>query len=99
VILQFGAYTLDTARREFRGDGALVHVEPQVFDVLSYLAGNRNRVLSKDEILDAVWQGRIVSKATLSSRINAARRAIGETGEQQSNHSESLATKTSPPAV
>jgi DNA-binding winged helix-turn-helix (wHTH) protein len=84
VILQFGAYTLDTERRELRGDGALIHVEPQVFDVLSYLAGNRSRVVSKDEILDAVWKGRIVSESTLSSRINAARRAIGETGEQQS---------------
>lgn len=84
MTLQFGRYTVDTQRRELRGDGALIHVEPQVFDVLAYLAEHRNRVISKDELFETVWKGRIVSDATLSSRINAARRAIGDTGEQQS---------------
>ena len=84
MTLQFGRYTVDTQRRELRGDGVLIHVEPQVFDVLTYLAEHRNRVISKDELFEMVWKGRIVSDATLSSRINAARRAIGDTGEQQS---------------
>ena len=83
MILQFGPFTVDTERRELRGGGAVIHVEPQVFDLLGYLAKNRNRVVSKDELFEVVWKGRIVSEATLSSRINAARRAIGDTGDQQ----------------
>ena len=58
-------------------------MEPQVFDVLIYLIENRDRVVTKDEIFAAVWRGRIVSETTLSSRINAARRAIGDNGEKQ----------------
>ena len=60
-----------------------ISVEPQVFDLLQYLIRNRDRVVSKDDLVDAVWQGRIVSDATLSSRINAARNALHDNGEEQ----------------
>jgi TolB-like protein/Flp pilus assembly protein TadD len=83
VIYQFATYTLDTARRELRQDGALVAVEPQVFDLLRVLIAGRDRVVSRDDLLEAVWHGRIVSEATLGSRLNAARTAIGDTGAQQ----------------
>jgi TolB-like protein len=58
-------------------------VEPQVFDLLVYLVENRDRVVNKDDLLASVWGGRIVSDSTLTSRINAARKAIGDSGEEQ----------------
>ena len=61
----------------------LVAVEPLVFDLLQYLIGNRDRVASKDDLIATVWRGRIVSDSTLTSRMNAARHAIGDSGEQQ----------------
>src|SRR5262249_33432332 len=70
-------------RRELRCKGALVPVEPQVFDLIVFLIRNRDRVVSKDNLIAGVWDGRIVSDSTLASRINAARRAIGDNGEQQ----------------
>jgi DNA-binding winged helix-turn-helix (wHTH) protein/pimeloyl-ACP methyl ester carboxylesterase len=79
----FGDYALDLERRELRRGAELVEVEPQVFDLLAYLVENRNRVASKDDLLAAVWHGRIVSESTLTSRITAARQAIGDSGEQQ----------------
>jgi TolB-like protein/tetratricopeptide (TPR) repeat protein len=84
VLFQFGKFLLDTDRRELRRDnGVVVHVEPQVFDLLLHLARNGNRVVSKDELIERVWNGRVVSDAALNSRINAARRAIGDSGEKQ----------------
>jgi DNA-binding winged helix-turn-helix (wHTH) protein len=79
----FGNYTLDADRRELRCGGDLVPVEPQVFDLLLHVIRNRDRMVSKDDLLAAVWNGRIVSESTVSQRINAARRAIGDSGEQQ----------------
>src|SRR5262245_2308100 len=79
----FGDCTLDADRRELRCGGDLVPVEPQVFDLLLYVIRNRDRVVSKDDLLQAVWNGRIVSDSTVGQRINAARRAIGDSGEQQ----------------
>jgi DNA-binding winged helix-turn-helix (wHTH) protein/pimeloyl-ACP methyl ester carboxylesterase len=79
----FGDYVLDLERRELRRGGDLVQVEPQVFDLLAYLVAHRDRVASKDDLLAAVWHGRIVSESTLTSRITAARQAIGDSGEQQ----------------
>ena len=79
----FGDYSLDLDRRELQRGGALVEIEPQVFDVLVYLVQNRDRVVSKDDLIASVWQGRIVSESTLTSRINAARKAVGDSGEQQ----------------
>lgn len=80
---RFGDYSLDAGRRELRQGGTLVAVEPQVFDLLLYLLQNRDRVVSKDDLLEVVWGGRIVSESTLTSRINAARRAIGDRGDRQ----------------
>src|SRR5262249_15701243 len=61
----------------------LLSVTPQVFDVLDYLIRNRDRVVSKDDLIAAVWYGRIVSDAGLTTRINVARSAIGDSGEDQ----------------
>jgi TolB-like protein len=83
LIFRFENCSLDTERRELRCGGVVQRVEPQVFDLLEYLIGNRQRVVSKDEILKAIWHGRIVSEATLYTRINAARRAIGDSGSEQ----------------
>ena len=79
----FNNHVLDPDRRELhRGDSSIA-VEPQVFDLLLYLVENRERVVSKDDLIASVWRGRIVSESTLASRINAARRAIGDNGEAQ----------------
>lgn len=79
----FDDHVLDVARRELRRGLAPIAVEPQVFDVLVYLVQNRDRVVSKDDLIAAVWGGRIVSDSTLTSRINAARKAIGDNGKEQ----------------
>src|SRR5215510_2861441 len=76
-------FSVDTDRRQLRRGGQLRSVEPQVFDLLEYLLRNRDRVVSRDDLLSAVWNGRIVSDATLASRINASRIAIGDNGEDQ----------------
>lgn len=81
--LHFDQCVLDTERRELRRGHAPVAVQPQVFDLLIYLIENRDRVVSKDDLLGAIWKGRIVSESTMISRINAARRAIGDDGDQQ----------------
>jgi TolB-like protein/DNA-binding winged helix-turn-helix (wHTH) protein/tetratricopeptide (TPR) repeat protein len=81
---RFGDFEINVARQELRRAGATVHIEPQVFDLLVHLIRNRDRIVSKDELIDVIWQGRIVSEATLSSRISAARRALGDSGNDQS---------------
>jgi DNA-binding winged helix-turn-helix (wHTH) protein len=83
LLYSFEDHSLDTARRELRRGSALVALQPQVFDLLEYLIRNRERVVSKDDLLAAVWNGRIVSESTLGARINAARSAIGDSGEAQ----------------
>ena len=83
MIYQFENYSLDTERRELRRGADLVTVEPQVFDVLEYLVRNRERIISKDDLIAGVWEGRIVSDSTLSSRITAVRHALDDSGEQQ----------------
>ena len=83
MLYLFKDCELDVPRQELRRSGTAVHVEPQVFDLLVFLLSNRERIVSKDEILDAVWDGRIVSEAALSSRINAARKALGDNGNDQ----------------
>src|SRR6516164_5322311 len=83
MILSFGDYEIDVERREIRRAKTLVHVEPQVFDLLVYLVENRDRVVSKDDLIASVWGGRIVSDSTLTSRVNAARKAVGDSGEDQ----------------
>ena len=79
----FGDHVIDVDRREFRRRAELIALEPQVFDLLVYLVRNRDRVVSKDELLRTVWGGRIVSESTLTSRINAIRKAVGDSGEAQ----------------
>src|SRR5215471_1518510 len=79
----FEDYVLDTERRELRRGSTLLSMEPQVFDLLAFLVRNRDRVVSKDDLLASIWGGRIVSESTLASRISAARRIIGDSGEQQ----------------
>jgi TolB-like protein/DNA-binding winged helix-turn-helix (wHTH) protein len=83
MIFAFQDTELDLRQGELRRAGGVVHVEPQVFDLLVFLIRNRDRIVSKDEILDAVWDGRSVSEAALSSRINAARKALGDNGNEQ----------------
>jgi TolB-like protein/Flp pilus assembly protein TadD len=83
LLFHFNDFTLDPDRRELRRDGHLVALEPQVFDLLEFLIRARDRVVRRDDVLEAVWHGRIVSDATLSSRISAARSAIGDNGEAQ----------------
>ncbi len=84
MVFHFGSYSLDIERRELRRRAELIAIEPQVFDLLVYLIRNRDRVVSKGDLLEAVWDGRIVSESTLTTRINAARRAIGDSGAEQS---------------
>jgi len=79
----FEEYTFDTNLRELYRGAEVVSVTPQVFDLLEYLIRNRRRLVSKDDVIEAVWNGRIVSDAALTTRINAARSAIGDTGEKQ----------------
>src|SRR5271169_1401217 len=83
MTLSFGKYEIDVERRELRRAKVPVHVEPQVFDLLVYLVQNRERVVSKDDLIASVWGGRIVSDSTLTSRINAARKALGDSGGEQ----------------
>jgi TolB-like protein/DNA-binding winged helix-turn-helix (wHTH) protein/tetratricopeptide (TPR) repeat protein len=84
LSFRFGDFEIDLARQELRLAGTNVHIEPQVFDLLVHLIRNRDRIVSKDELFDVIWQGRIVSEATLNSRISAARRALGDSGSDQS---------------
>lgn len=79
----FADCALDTDRRELHRGSTRVAVEPQVFDLLVHLLQHRDRVVSKDELLASVWRGRFVSESALFNRINAARTAIGDTGERQ----------------
>ncbi|MDB5604959.1 MAG: hypothetical protein JWP25_1859 [Bradyrhizobium sp.] len=79
----FDDHTLDTERRELLRGGDHVALQPQVFDLLVYLMQNRDRVVSKEDLIALIWGGRIVSDSTLTSRINAARTAVGDSGKDQ----------------
>ena len=79
----FEDYAFDTDRRELHRGADVISIAPQVFDLLDYLIRNRERVVSKDDLISAVWNGRAVSDAALTTRLNAARSAIGDTGEKQ----------------
>src|SRR6516162_6162034 len=79
----FENHVLDVGRRELCCAGEGIALEPQVFDLLLYLIENRDRVVGKDELFDKVWDGRIVSESTLTSRINAVRKAVKDTGKDQ----------------
>ena len=83
MTIRFDRYVVDTDRLELQRDGARVDIEPQVFSLLTYLIENRDRVVSKDELIEAVWQVRIVSDTTPNTRINAVRRSVGDDGKTQ----------------
>jgi len=76
-------FTLDAERRELARDGVAVDLPPQALDLLLFLVRNRERVLSKDDLIDGAWGGRIVSNSTLTTHLNTVRRALGDTGEAQ----------------
>ncbi|MCP9276024.1 alpha/beta fold hydrolase [Mycolicibacterium arenosum] len=82
-VWRFDEFVLDTARYELRRGDEVVKVEPQVFDVMTQLVSNHDRFVSKEELFDTVWGGRFVGEAALTSRIKAARRALGDDGESQ----------------
>jgi len=79
----FEDFAFDTDRRELHRGTEMVSIAPQVFDLLDCLIRNRERVVSKDDLIRTVWNGRVVSDAALTTRLNAARSAIGDTGEKQ----------------
>jgi TolB-like protein len=83
LIYRFGDHALDTERFRLTAGGDEIAVEPQVFALLQYLLEHRDRVVGKDEIIEHVWGGRIVSDGTLTSRINSVRRAVGDDGKAQ----------------
>src|SRR3954451_2586522 len=83
MTFSFGDYEIDIERRELRRAKTAIAVEPQVFDLLVYLVQNRNRVVSKDDLIASVWGGRIVSESTLTSWIKSARKAVGDSGKDQ----------------
>ena len=79
----FAGFEIDIPRRELRRAGELVPIEPQVFDLLIHLVRNHDRIVTKDQLIETVWKGRAISEAALSSRISAARRAVGDSGAEQ----------------
>jgi TolB-like protein len=80
---RFSDFEIDLSQHELRRGGVSVHIEPQVFDVIVHLVRNHDRVVSKDELIDTVWNGRAISEAAFSSRINGARRVLGDNGTDQ----------------
>jgi len=80
---RFSGFEIDIARQELRREGNRVAIEPQVFDLLVHLVRNHDRIVTKDELIETVWKGRVISEAALSSRISAARRAVGDNGAHQ----------------
>ena len=83
MIFAFSDCELDTGLHELRRSGTVCAVEPQVFDLLRHLIENRDRLVTRNELLEALWDGRIVSDWAVSSRIKAARQAIGDSGKKQ----------------
>jgi DNA-binding winged helix-turn-helix (wHTH) protein len=83
LLYIFDNYVLDPERRELRAGGNSVAIEPQVFDLLVHLIRHREHVVSRDELIESIWGGRIVSESALSTRINAVRGAIGDSGTDQ----------------
>jgi TolB-like protein/DNA-binding winged helix-turn-helix (wHTH) protein len=83
MLYRFAEFEIDVSQQELRRQGSSVHIEPQVFDLIVHLVRNRDRIVSKDELIETIWNGRIISEAALSSRINGARRALGDSGADQ----------------
>ena len=83
MVFRFGDHVLDIERRELCRGAEPVALEPQVFDLLVYLVRNRGRVVSKDDLIEGVWGGRIVSDSALTTRLNAVRKAVNDSGAEQ----------------
>ena len=83
IKYRFAEFEIDLSQQELRRLGEPVHIEPQVFDLIVHLVRNPDRIVSKDELIETIWNGRIISEAALSSRINGARRALGDNGTDQ----------------
>jgi DNA-binding winged helix-turn-helix (wHTH) protein len=83
LLYLFEDFALDTDLRELRRAGAMISIEPKAFDLLAYVIENRARVVSKDDLIARVWDGRIVSDSAMTTRLNAARSAIADSGEEQ----------------
>src|SRR5580698_10039059 len=79
----FENYAFDTDRRELHRGSDVVAVAPKVFDLLAFLIRKRDRVVSKEDLINEIWNGRSVSDAALTTRLNAARSAIGDSGQEQ----------------
>jgi len=83
VKYRFAQFEIDPSQHELRRAGESVHIEPQVFDLIVHLVRNRDRIVSKDDLIETIWNGRVISEAALSSRINGARRVLGDNGNDQ----------------
>lgn len=83
MLYRFAGCELDTETFRFSRDGQPIALEPQVFDLLRLLVENAGRIVTRDQLIEAIWDGRIVSEATISARISAARTAVGDTGSRQ----------------
>ncbi|HEX6260720.1 MAG TPA: winged helix-turn-helix domain-containing protein, partial [Woeseiaceae bacterium] len=83
MIYRFDSFELDTDRYELRAAGRSVPLEPQVFALISYLVSNPERMISREELIEKVWSGRVVSDSAISSRIKKARKALGDDGRSQ----------------
>ena len=79
---RFAEFEIDVAQQELRRGDEVIPIEPKVFDLLVHLIQNRDRIVSKDELIDSVWEGRTISETALSSCVSAARRAIGDNGDE-----------------
>jgi TolB-like protein/Tfp pilus assembly protein PilF len=83
LIYQFNQITLDTAQYRLSLSGNPVAVEPQVFDLLTYLIEHKDRVVTRDELLENLWRGKVVTDSALGARLKAARKAVGDSGDRQ----------------
>lgn len=83
MLYKFGSFELDTDQLEFRVSDEVRPLVPQVFDVLRHLVENAERLISREELIEVIWSGRAISDASISSRINAARKALGDDGKRQ----------------
>jgi len=83
VKYRFAQFEIDPSQQELRRSGESMHIEPQVFDLIVHLVRNRDRIVSKDDLIETIWNGRVISEAALSSRINGARRVLGDNGNDQ----------------
>src|SRR5262249_60817701 len=84
MLYKFATYPLDTDRCELRLASDRVELEPQVFSILSYLVQERSRIVTRGDLIAAIWNGRFVSDSTINSRIAAARKVVGDRGTSQS---------------